>query len=443
MVINWRRRIQVLIYGADVIAVIAAFFTAYFLRNRGPFRLLLEPVQPLSVYLDTLPLAILLLVIVFSFAGLYDPTKRNRPFTELYLLGKATTNYILLIMAGSYLSKYDYSRIIVLLFYGLILSYTILARNFLRLLEQSLYRRGLGLMRILIIGVGKHGRELARKLQEFANIGYCVVGFLANQPSHKNSLPVLGKLADLSKVITQQDIQEVYIADATLTHTDILDLIGRCQQKQICFKVVSNLFDLVSGGVNIASLESIPSLELWRAKSTWWGGRPKRVFDFCCSLLVVILTVPLWGGIALAIYLESGKPIILQQKRVGLDGKLFALFKFRTMLADRITAVGQILRKTSLDELPQLVNILKGEMSLVGPRPELPRKVAKYNQWQRMRLQVKPGLTGLWQILGRKDLPLEQNLEYDFYYINNQSFFLDMLILLKTIPTVLSGRGAY
>lgn len=184
---------------------------------------------------------------------------------------------------------------------------------------------------------------------------------------------------------------------------------------------------------------------------------PKRIFDLVFSIFTLVIASPIIAVIVLAIKLDSSGKAVLLQQRVGKDGKLFNMYKFRTMYKEsslyqksprkrndkRVTRVGKFLRRTSIDELPQLINVLKGEMSIVGPRPEMPFIVKKYKQWEKRRLVVKPGLTGLWQILGRKDLPLHKNLEYDFYYINNQSFILDLVIIFKTIPVVIRGIGAY
>jgi lipopolysaccharide/colanic/teichoic acid biosynthesis glycosyltransferase len=183
----------------------------------------------------------------------------------------------------------------------------------------------------------------------------------------------------------------------------------------------------------------------------------KRVLDlFVATGLLVVFALPMLI-IALLIRLESKGPALFRQIRIGQGGRPFAMLKFRTMYVDapkyasaptdprdpRITPFGRWLRKTSLDELPQLLNVLVGHMSMVGPRPEMPFLVEQYEEWQRRRLDVKPGLTGLWQVVGRKNLPLSRNMEYDFYYIMNQSLFLDLVILIKTVPAVVFGRGAF
>jgi lipopolysaccharide/colanic/teichoic acid biosynthesis glycosyltransferase len=230
-----------------------------------------------------------------------------------------------------------------------------------------------------------------------------------------------------------------------------------CEGLDVDFHIVSDLFGVLAHETRIELLEDFPIFDLNSGQADRSYQVAKRVFDLALTLpfsLFFFLTYPF---ISLAIRLESRGPVIFRQERVGQGGQVFILYKYRTMFIDtpiyaeaprqvgdsRVTRVGRFLRKTSLDEVPNLLNVLTGDMSLVGPRPEMPFIVEKYQEWQRKRLEVKPGLTGLWQILGRKDLPLHENLEYDFYYIKNRSLLLDFTILLRTIPALLFTRGAY
>lgn len=437
----------------DVIFSICAFFAAYFLRNFGPFRLILDVVQPLKVYLLALPFAVVLIIIIFSIVGLYEPRMRRTQTQELYALFKAITIWILLIMSASYLSKYDYSRIIVLLLYLLTIVFTILGRLIIRSLQKKLIEIGFGQINIAIIGSGKEAQKIAGRIRRYKDAGFRFAGFISN----KLNRGVIGQVRELPRIIKKYKIDEVYIADPKLSDQQILNLITRSLQTSAKFKITSNLFELIAGSFDVAALESIPSLDLSKNSLPMYKRIFKRIFDLFLGLSLLIFSLPIWILAIAAIKIESEGPAILVQKRVGLGGKQFTMYKFRTLYREsklykeaplnrkdaRVTGIGRILRRTSLDELPQLVNIIKGEMSLVGPRPEMPFKVRKYNLWQRRRLIVKPGLTGLWQILGRKELPLHENLEYDFYYINNQSVILDIVIILKTIPVVISGKGAY
>jgi exopolysaccharide biosynthesis polyprenyl glycosylphosphotransferase len=183
----------------------------------------------------------------------------------------------------------------------------------------------------------------------------------------------------------------------------------------------------------------------------------KRVMDLVIASVGIVITTPLWLFVMALIKIDSKGPIFFSQERVGRDGKRFSMIKFRTMRMDtpaysrsprqegddRVTKLGRILRRISLDELPQLINVLAGDMSIVGPRPEMPFIVEKYQDWENKRLSVKPGLTGLWQVIGRQELPLEENVQYDFYYIKNRSLIMDISIVLRTVPALLSRKGAY
>jgi lipopolysaccharide/colanic/teichoic acid biosynthesis glycosyltransferase len=217
------------------------------------------------------------------------------------------------------------------------------------------------------------------------------------------------------------------------------------------------LLEVIADRVKVDDIGDLPVIPFHGTAPAPLQAFAKRLLDLTAALgLLLIFSIPMIG-IVLAIWLTSGRPVLFTQKRAGLKGREFTILKFRTMTPDtprygdapteasdpRVTPIGRFLRKTSLDELPQLFNVLAGQMSMVGPRPEMPHIAAKYQEWQRRRLDVKPGLTGLWQIVGRKNLPLSLNLEYDFYYIKNQSLTLDIVILLRTVPAVIFGRGAF
>jgi len=436
---------------SDSLSVVLAFFLAYFLRNKGIFRLFLDVVQPIEVYLQALPFAILALLIVFAFDKLYEIRQRRTQISQMYRVFRGVTLWILLIMAGSYLYKFDYSRIIVVLFYICTAIFVILGR----FLVNKLYPYGFPKINVAIIGYGKSAKELAKRLKEYKSLDFNFVGFITEKREARTK--ALGSISNLRNIIKTHGVDEVYIADSELSREKVLNLVSTCFDVPTKFRITSNIFDLITGTVDIANIENIPSLDINKTYFSSWQVFYKRLFDVLFSFFALIITSPVITAIILAIKLDSSGKAVLLQERIGRDGKLFYMYKFRTMHHDsslykksprerddkRVTRVGKFLRRTSLDELPQLVNVLKGEMSIVGPRPEMPFIVKKYKQWEKRRLVVKPGLTGLWQILGRKDLPLHKNLEYDFYYINNQSFILDLVIILKTIPVVIRGIGAY
>ena len=409
------------------------------------------------VYFKALPFAILLLITIFYARGLYRPKQRLTTLGEFYLVSQSVTLWTLLIMAGSYLIKYDYSRVIVILLWVLALVAINAGRWFVGKFEEMLAQKGIGITNILIVGAGKPGKIIAERLNNYKKLGFRVIGFIDDNTGQKNAIPIIGTIDALYEIIKRYEIDYVYFANPQLSYEKILNIVHNCPTENIEFKIASNIFPLINEINDLRDIETIPSLSIQKATPSLPYLALKRTMDIILSFPLLLITLPLWIIIALLIKIDSSGKILLTQTRIGKNGMPFTIYKFRTMQEDtplyqtaplekldsRITKIGKILRKTSLDELPQLINVLKGDMSIVGPRPEMPFIVENYSSWQKRRLSVKPGITGLWQILGRKDIPLSDNLEYDFYYINNQSILLDIIILIKTIPNVLFGKGAF
>jgi len=268
---------------------------------------------------------------------------------------------------------------------------------------------------------------------------------------------VLGRLDDLRRICEERRLDEVLVAQPELDVDRLMALIAECRDLPVHFDLLAGPLELLTGSMEIGGVADLPVVALGRRQFATWQQVIKRAMDIVGGVLLLILTVPVWLIVPPLIRRETGASALFEQTRIGLDGEPFTMLKFRTMRPEsdpyapsptddndeRITPTGRWLRRFSLDELPQLLNVLRGDMSLVGPRPEMPFIVERYQPWQRLRLQVRPGLTGLWQILGRKDLPLVENIEYDFYYINNRSLLMDLVIILRTIPVVLFGKGAY
>jgi exopolysaccharide biosynthesis polyprenyl glycosylphosphotransferase len=431
----------------------SAFIVAYYIRNN----LLGASIQPFPEYLQAMPVVAIILVGTFYSFGLYERRQRTTQISELYNLFRAITFVWLFIMAASFLYKYDYSRIFVVMFYALGIVFINFGRYIIRSIYRGLHKRGVSVTRVLIIGAGKPGKQVAEKLKDYDEFGYRVLGFVDDHAKGKGSTQILGKLDDLIALIKRHNIQEIFVTDPSISHERILELIHHCEQSNVKFKVVSDLFEIVAGDIDLNELEGLPSLDLRKHETRIFYHVFKRCADMGFSIVILILFSPFWLLIVLAIRLESPGKALFSQDRVGKNGKVFTIYKFRTMRHEvnpndfaptdkkdtRITRIGRFLRKTSLDEFPQFWNVIKGNMSVVGPRPEMPFIVETYKEWQRRRLDAKPGITGLWQILGRKDLPLHENIEYDFYYIKNQSLLLDLVILIKTVAAVFRGKGAY
>jgi exopolysaccharide biosynthesis polyprenyl glycosylphosphotransferase len=306
-----------------------------------------------------------------------------------------------------------------------------------------------GRVETLIIGRGNRSQNIERRLlASFPGLIIVKLDYYKeNKKTEGNS--IIDSLVHKASA-------DIFIADEMLTREEVLTLLADKRLAHHRFKLVADVFKRATGEVGLDGIDDIPIISPHQ-KPYWLYLIGKRSLDLFLGCIGIIVSLPIWLFIIICIKLDSPGAIFFRQLRIGKDGQPFLLWKFRTMYADaafddyapqsrddkRITRVGKILRRFSLDELPQLLNVIAGNMSIVGPRPEMPFIVETYLPWQKFRLNVKPGITGLWQILGRKELPLHQNLEYDFYYVTNQSFFTDGVILLKTIPAVFFGRGAY
>jgi exopolysaccharide biosynthesis polyprenyl glycosylphosphotransferase len=342
--------------------------------------------------------------------------------------------------------------------------------------------------RVLIAGTSQSGRSLITRLHEQPSSGVQIVGFLADTNLYEKTidgLPVIGALEQVIEIVQREQVSEVVLALPNEAYEKMLAIIMALEQLPVQVSLVPDVLDLAWFMTRVDELNGVPLLRLRESPLNGPARALKRLMDIVLSFILLVLTSPIMLVTALAVRLDSPGPALIRQKRVGENGEPFNMLKFRTMFAGaetvvpnsgeqgsggaeeqestaqretrigsgiaaykrpddpRVTSIGQTLRHYSIDELPQLVNVLRGEMSLVGPRPELPWLVDCYEPWQRHRFAVPPGMTGWWQIHGRSDRPMHLNVEDDLYYIRNYSLWMDVQILLRTIPVVLSGRGAY
>ncbi|MGH7371573.1 MAG: sugar transferase, partial [Candidatus Methylomirabilales bacterium] len=336
---------------------------------------------------------------------------------------------------------------------------------------RRIRRRGYNARNLLVVGTGRRAQEFAELIHSHPEWGLRVQGYLDRDRSRLghplNGRKVIGTLADMPQILDRHVIDEVVFVVPRSWLNDIEQSIRLCEERGVKASIAVDLYNPEVARPLLSELEGIPLLTYSTTPFPEGKLAVKRAFDIMGSIVLLLLTAPLWILIGAAIKLTSAGPVFFRQIRVGLHGRPFTFLKFRSMVADaeerldevahlnemsgpafkakhdpRVTPVGRLLRKTSLDELPQLINVLRGEMSLVGPRPPLPSEVVTYEPWQRRRLSMKPGITCLWQVNGRNKIDFDKWMRLDLEYIDNWSLALDLKIVGKTVPAVLLGKGA-
>jgi exopolysaccharide biosynthesis polyprenyl glycosylphosphotransferase len=458
-----RRRFTLLMVLADTLGIMLCWALAYELRIHLTGLLFDGPLNPRVNYVLALPLIVLIWLACAVNSGLYAHREKTSQLNNLIHIFRTCFWGLVWTMAIAYFFKdsLDLGRSVVGLMPALIFIHLWWTRTITRKVKQAHFRRGIGLTRALIVGAGQTGREVLRRLVHHPEVGYDIIGFVDNDLSLRGAeiedKHVLGDSAHLAELIARHDVEEVFIALPSLTLNESLSMIVRAEGSGATFKLVSNVLQVITQEIKVDEIGNLPVIPIPDGSMPWHQAALKRLFDLVGSLILLIALSPVWLYVAWVIRRRGDGSVLFSHDRVGRAGGLFRLHKFRTMHTGvephetapdegndpRIISELAWLRRTSLDEIPQLLNVLRGEMSLVGPRPEMPFIVERYEEWQRRRLVVKPGLTGLWQVIGRKNLPLSMNLEYDFYYIKNQSFWLDLSFLLRTVPAVITGKGAF
>jgi exopolysaccharide biosynthesis polyprenyl glycosylphosphotransferase len=455
----WKTRwISLILLTGDAVGLAACWLGAYAIR--ALLDPVLGPINDPRPYLKVFPLIVLAGIFNCIAFGLYIHRRRLASLNRPGVILRAGYHWLLYIIAvGFLLKELDLGRSVILLAALLGIAYLFLSRTMLKALKTAAIRRGLASVRCAIVGTDSLAVEVEQSILDHPEIGYNLVGMISHNGAHPETrVPILGPATDLARLVEEHQIEELFLAVPHLDAQEQLDLMNLADRRGLSVHVVSTVFGVLTEQAKVGDIGAYPVITL---RDGW---RPlhqivlKRALDLVCSGLGIICWILLlhWW-IAWRIRRDSPGPIFFRQERVGQDGRLFEIIKYRTMTTaanpyshaptaeddPRVTPFGRWLRRTSLDELPQLLNVWRGEMSMVGPRPEMPFIVEQYEPWQRRRLEVKPGLTGMWQVVGRKNLPLHLNMQYDFYYIKNQSFLLDIEILLRTIPAVLKGKGAF
>jgi len=459
----------------DFLMLILAGITAYFLRFNTIFTKI-KPVifnLPFDRYLPIMFSVALGWIILFAIAGLYSvkPTRRLTSELSRVVFACSTGISAITIYLFFRLDAFN-SRFIVLASWILAIIFVSCSRIILKIIKNLLYRAGVGVKKVIIIGTGRISDIIFETLKQRRGFGLLVVG---HYPNFNKEIA-----EELNKLIEQKQLDEILLTNPKSNEEEALAVLNFCEENRLDFKYSADLFSTYLANMSIYAIGGVPIVEMQKTKLQAWGRVIKRLVDFSGAFILIIITSPLLLLSALAVLIETGWPIIYKNERVGEGGNFFSTLKFRSMYQKycigpqfkntaealafekeliqtnstkegpvykikddpRVTFVGKILRRLSLDELPQLFNVLAGSMSLVGPRPHQPREVELYAKHHRKVLNIKPGLTGLSQISGRSDLEFEEEVTLDTLYIENWTLLLDVIILIKTPFILFRNRKA-
>jgi len=448
----------------DLIMLRLAFVLAYHLRVISDTRPD-QPTDPPSTYDNLALLCVLVIVVVFAVRRLYIPRRGFGRVDLLYQVAAAVGIGWLGALSVTFFVYRALEPPRLMLVYWALLSIALvwLTRLVLDALWRDAHRRGRDLERVLIVGDGEQAQLVEAKIRDAPELGYRIVGFIGNGAPGQLVQPVLGGLKDVPRIVREQGIGEVIIAWAGISHPDLVDLIAGCTQQRVDIKIFPDIFELMAREVETSELTGLPLMRVRDVTLRGWMRFLKRALDVAVSWTMLVALSWWFLLMALLVKLTSPRaPVLYVQERVGLDGKPFYMLKFRSMRPDaeaesgpvwavpndpRRTRLGQIFRQFSLDEVPQLINVLVGEMSLVGPRPERPEFVAQFANLvprYRERHMEKAGMTGWAQVNGlRGQTSIVERTEYDLFYVETWSLAFDVKILLKTLSTVIRDRNAY
>jgi exopolysaccharide biosynthesis polyprenyl glycosylphosphotransferase len=468
----------------DLVLVSLAFFIAYWLRSQvlpvlTP-RLFQSELYALKDYLPFLPIALAIWAVLLLSSGRYRSHRIVPILDEAKAIIRVCFTGLVIFTLVLYASRIDelllgqdkISRAWIVLF-ALVSCLLLLAEKvFLRVTSRYVRTKGFNYRTVAIVGTNQTALDIARSIEAHRYWGYRILGFLTRGKGREGSVPepyrVLGHLDQITEILDSNPVDDVIFAVSRRDLDELEETYLLLEERGVQVRFALNFFPHTRAKVQLEELDGLPLLAFTTAPSNVVLMTAKRGLDVVVSSLLLFLGLPGVLLIALAVKLTSGGRVVFRQTRCGLNGRMFTLYKFRTMVEDaeekrrellhlnvltgpvfkvhqdpRVNGrLGRFLRKFSLDELPQLWNVLRGDMSLVGPRPPIPEEVAQYQPWQRRRLSMKPGLTCLWQISGRNQLDFDRWIELDLEYIDSWSPLLDLKILAKTIPVVLSGRGA-
>ncbi len=483
---------------ADALIAALSFVAAFYLRE-ADFVLARSAAGQLgwseqfAPYGALLPFVVLIRLVTLYYLDLYRLRGEFSFVEDGARVFKAAATGSLLIVAAAFLYRggfeyraFSYARGVFVLDFFLALAAYGLLRLAVRAGQTFVRRRDINLIPTLVVGRGAEAALCIREMRERPSLGYRVIGVVENGaldetvPAEFEGVPVVSDIKGLPEAIRESRANEVIITDPNVSGDALFDVMMRVGRRRgVEFRIAPSLFNCLPRKTEIDQIGALPMISLFREPLGPAARVVKRASDLLIASITLALLSPLWLLVAIVIKLDSRGPVFYKQERVGMDGRIFLFYKFRTMRSGaddaahreyqqkyisgdveavmiegerpayklvgdaRITRSGRWLRRLSLDELPQLLNVLRGDMSVVGPRPPIPYEVEAYQLWHRKRLDMKPGLTGLWQVSGRNRLPFDEMVRLDLFYIENWSLLLDLKIILRTLPVMLKGDDAY
>lgn len=468
-----QRRLQLLsLIAIDVVTANAAFFLAYHLRYVLGLGgdVVGESFVDYGVYIPVQLLFVALCLLGHQLRGSYTLPRGSSIAGEAAAIVASTAIAAMVVFALVSMVRYPASsRLMFIYVWPAAFALGILGRVMIRSVRAQLHSAGYGVERVLVVGNNRLARMVMQMLAQQGHLGYQVVGFVDEiVRTDFGRFRALGSVSHLPTAIEQLRVDRVIVALPAAQHNKVAWVLDHCQKDGVSFSIVPDLFELRLSHLSLDTVSGIPLFDLQETSIAGWNLFVKRVLDVVGSAALLVLLAPFLLMVALAIKLDSKGPVLFYQTRLGRSGAPFTCLKFRSMregaeeelsklkllnevdgpifkIRDdpRLTRLGRFIRRTSIDEVPQLWNVLRGEMSLVGPRPPLPSEVEHYEEWHRRRPEVVPGITGLWQVSGRSRLSFDEMVMLDIYYIENWSLGLDLQVLLRTLPAVIATAGAF
>lgn len=465
----------------DLASAAIAFIGAYHLRYGYELggRILPADREPFDTFLRPLLVSVVLVLLIFSLRGMYRFRRGSSLLDDILRVCGGFTTVMAGVVLLAFFLRFAPSRLVFLYAWVLGMLLMIGHRLVARACQRLLWKRGIGVDRVLVVGEGQTGRRIMQAMAGSPHLGYQLAGFAGENDLGERinvateagvrSLARLGNSSEVPDIVARHEIDEVIILPGNGSQAPVLDIVQQCREGVVQFRLVPDVLQFSLDRVHLSEIGGVPIIGIKDASIRGWNAFWKRSIDLLTASAVLILaTVPMIL-IALIVRNDTPGPVLYRQTRLGKDGKPFTMLKFRCMVRNademwadllsvtadadarlfklkvdpRMTRSGRWLRRYSLDELPQFWHVLTGEMSVIGPRPPLPLEVEAYEEWHRQRFLVKPGLTGLWQVNGRSSLTFDEMVRLDLYYAENWSPWMDIKIMLRTLPAVLLGRGAY